>query len=407
MYKILLIDDDRAFLESFYKLVKWEKYGFEVVARLGDGGEALEYIENNAIDAIVTDIKMPQVSGVELASIVYNNYSDIKIVFFSAFCGFEYVTQAIKYNVVGYIGKPISLEQLEETLERLHSVLSDRDIGVVETIAPETIAKREDIFCRWLDLERVENDLFKKELEEVNISYQSVHLNCAFAVFDIIGIETNFEDEWKDDKRNFYDAIKKTICVDTGNYYTILLDFSENTLIVLYLSKNSGAISEDCTKTAIDDLKTVFNLTLIASSFSTFDSLSELKEMTKVKATSELRYLKKALEAHKTKEIFTKAEKYVYEHYSEDINLEDVAKECHFNSQYFSKIFKETTGDKFIDYLNKVRIEKAKELLKSEDSVEKIAGKVGFKSRRHFYTVFSQYTGDTPASYRKKIMERW
>ena len=62
MYKLIIADDDSNFLEQFYELVDWEKNGFEVKAKLYDGADLLEYINENEADAIITDIKMPEKS---------------------------------------------------------------------------------------------------------------------------------------------------------------------------------------------------------------------------------------------------------------------------------------------------------------------------------------------------------
>jgi len=71
---------------------------------------------------------------------------------------------------------------------------------------------------------------------------------------------------------------------------------------------------------------------------------------------------------------------------------------------YFSYIFKKETGENVSTYLNQVRIEKAKELLRDETvKTYEVAYQVGFNDPNYFYVLFKKYTGCTPGEYRQKI----
>jgi len=74
------------------------------------------------------------------------------------------------------------------------------------------------------------------------------------------------------------------------------------------------------------------------------------------------------------------------------------------NPSYLSYFFKEQTGENFIDYLNKVRIEKAKELLKdSSMSLSEIASQVGYSNAGYFNRIFKKIVGITPGQYRNRF----
>ena len=66
-YHAILIDDEEIFRDSFKSLIPWQDTGFDLVATLEDGKEAISYIENNSVDLIITDIKMPIFSGIDIA----------------------------------------------------------------------------------------------------------------------------------------------------------------------------------------------------------------------------------------------------------------------------------------------------------------------------------------------------
>lgn len=101
-----------------------------------------------------------------------------------------------------------------------------------------------------------------------------------------------------------------------------------------------------------------------------------------------------------------KAQKYVQIHLSEKISLKDVADHLHLNSSYFSRMFKKETGEGFVEYVTKVKMAKAIELLDhSSKSVEQIAYELGFDNKSYFLKTFKKFYGVSPKSYRYKDKE--
>lgn len=97
-----------------------------------------------------------------------------------------------------------------------------------------------------------------------------------------------------------------------------------------------------------------------------------------------------------------KAKEYIRRNYALPISLEEVAEKAEYNPAYFSSLFKKHTGQNFSDYLTEVRIEQAKELLKStRDSIGEIAEKVGYTDSKYFRKLFKKVTGIRPNDYRK------
>lgn len=95
---------------------------------------------------------------------------------------------------------------------------------------------------------------------------------------------------------------------------------------------------------------------------------------------------------------------YMKVHYAEPLNLETLAENCGVSPSYFSRKFKEETGEKYIEALTDIRILEAERLLEeTNDSVNTIMEKVGYLDDKHFRRVFSERTGVTPSQYRKKI----
>lgn len=99
--------------------------------------------------------------------------------------------------------------------------------------------------------------------------------------------------------------------------------------------------------------------------------------------------------------VITRAKEYIQNHQAEDLSLSMVAKAVNTSSFYFCKMFKRVTGLNFTDYVSRVRIEKAKNLLLNPNlRISEIAFEVGFQSLTHFNRVFKKITGHSPSEYR-------
>nr|WP_309101600.1 response regulator [Fredinandcohnia onubensis] len=102
-----------------------------------------------------------------------------------------------------------------------------------------------------------------------------------------------------------------------------------------------------------------------------------------------------------------KAQKYVQIHIGEKISLKKVAAHLHLNSSYFSRMYKKETGEGFIEYVTKVKMAKARELLDhSIKSIEQIAFDLGFDNKSYFSKTFKKYYGMTPGEYKYKTKEK-
>ncbi|MCE5257022.1 MAG: AraC family transcriptional regulator, partial [Spirochaetaceae bacterium] len=109
-----------------------------------------------------------------------------------------------------------------------------------------------------------------------------------------------------------------------------------------------------------------------------------------------------AFKPAKHAEILRKAERFIKEHYREDITLQAVADEVELSASYFSTIFKEETGKGFTTFLNDLRVSKAKELLRDFSiPISEISSVVGFVDQSYFSRVFKAIAGVSPAVYRK------
>lgn len=95
---------------------------------------------------------------------------------------------------------------------------------------------------------------------------------------------------------------------------------------------------------------------------------------------------------------------YIKEHMEEELSLVYLAEKIHLNASYLSRLFKKETGEKLYDYILRVRMEKATELVrKGNMKIQDIAQAVGYESVQSFNRAFKKYTGDAPVNYRKGV----
>ncbi len=118
MIRVLIVDDEPYIRQGLKIIINWEQYGFTVCGEAGNGKEALELLETSNIDLVITDIKMPIMSGLELIEQTWERVSRrIGFIILSGFYEFEYARKAIKYSVNDYVLKPVQKDELIRALE--------------------------------------------------------------------------------------------------------------------------------------------------------------------------------------------------------------------------------------------------------------------------------------------------
>lgn len=120
MYKVLIVDDEKLERRGINFLLTQAGVECEV-AEADNGRIALEYIQDNNVDILLTDVKMPLMDGIELISRVNELGKDIKTIIFSGCSDFNYARQAVRLGVSDYILKPVNPEEFTESITRIIS----------------------------------------------------------------------------------------------------------------------------------------------------------------------------------------------------------------------------------------------------------------------------------------------
>ena len=119
LYTVIVADDEDELREAVCAMVPWQEYGFKLLGSATNGLDALQMVEQYEPDLLLTDIRMPFISGIELARHVREVRPATNIAFLSGYDDFEYAKQAIQYNIISYMLKPITLEGMTTELRSI------------------------------------------------------------------------------------------------------------------------------------------------------------------------------------------------------------------------------------------------------------------------------------------------
>lgn len=175
MYKLLIVDDEEIERVGMAEFIPWSEHGIELIGTAWNGVDALEQMEKECPDIVLTDIKMPVMDGLELTENICEKYPDTKIIILSGYGEFNYTSRAMESGIRHYILKPCDEEKVmevfgkvmtemrleEEERQRVHEYHC-----AVRKLLPRA---KEQVFQNLiLGREQLENDygIFMEELQQ-------------------------------------------------------------------------------------------------------------------------------------------------------------------------------------------------------------------------------------------------
>lgn len=147
----------------------------------------------------------------------------------------------------------------------------------------------------------------------------------------------------------------------------------------------------------------IFSEDIFSESYlSRYSSLEQLSGWIKDCVSSICEYIS-CLKKSYGRKVIDEIKEYINNYYYTEINLNDLSNRYYLNPNYLSQLFKNEVGENFVEYLTKIRVERAKELLLNTDLKSyKIAEMVGYTNHRYFSNVFCKYIGTTPTKFREQ-----
>ena len=121
----MIVDDEPIVLKGLSKF-DWQNYGFELVATAKNGLYAVEYLSDNPVDLVLSDIKMPKMDGIKLLQKIGQLTPDVEVIFLTGHADFSYAKEAIKYGAFDYLLKPLDFDELVSVMERVTMKIQKR-----------------------------------------------------------------------------------------------------------------------------------------------------------------------------------------------------------------------------------------------------------------------------------------
>ena len=126
MYKVLLVDDEYMVTEGLKRLIPFEKWDMQVVTTANHADDALDYVKENPVDVVISDVNMPDKTGLEMIKEMKELLPDTYYILLSGYQEFDYVKKAMNLSVVDYLVKPVDKVELSHLLEKIASQLRKR-----------------------------------------------------------------------------------------------------------------------------------------------------------------------------------------------------------------------------------------------------------------------------------------
>lgn len=392
MYNLIIVEDNSSVLELISEIIDFNELGFYVAGLFRNGVKALDFIRNNKVDVVITDIKMSEMDGTELAELLHEEFPEIKIIFLSAFRDFEYARSAVRNGVFDYLTKPIDIDEFNDVLKKVKKCLDKKHISFFSSA--NIFYKRQKAY-EYIVTNKPENDKIIEKFQECGINIKSENPKIATIQFNISDFEQYLEKFWKHGFKKLYIALNNFLPQTSSSLYylitKVVYDYFEVLVVCNEEKADFEGILETFKENFITNVKNFLNLDIKCLSFEFIPSLKSIAfnengDNKEYKAQNEV--VKNALD-------------YIEEHFGEDISLKKLSQRLYVSQNYLSILFKKEMNMNFIDYLTDIRMKKAAiYLMESKKSIEEIYNLIGYSNKSHFYKVFKAYFGQTPHDYR-------
>jgi len=382
LFKLLIVEDGIPLLDKMANNIDWEANEY-LLSTATNGLEALPILVQEDIDIMVTDIRMPKMDGMELIKKGLEIKPDLKTVIISGHAEFEYAQQSIRLGVTDYLLKPFRSQSLLEVVNKIKDdLLNQRKEQAELDNIRESIVNELKVDS--------EKDRFRK-LFDSTISEEFYQKHAV--IFDNQKLFQNLKSGTKED----IDASIKML-IESLTLFNIKEDefylFINSIVLLAFRSLNEMGFTVEELLEKMD-----FAQQLPAEEFTVekfnkwihdfFHSLHQAVQ------NNNLSFNKKVINEIKT---------FVKENFAKGITLGELAHKFNMSSSNLSQLFLRIEGMNFTEYLNELRVNKAKELLKTTDlKIYSIADQVGFNDSYYFSSWFKKIVGVSPTTYRENI----
>lgn len=429
MYRMVIADDEFYIRDGLCRM-DWARFGIEVVACCQNGAEAAKVIYENPVDILLTDIKMPILSGLELIQDIGERFPSIKTVALTAYDDFDYIRTCLRSGTVDYVLKPFSAETLQKTFTTVCAIL-DKEAQQREHVAEleranrlKTLALRRE----WMGSIFREN-MSDERMEEIS-TYCEIFLESPYVYLCVVGLDApQLSAEDRELTVFSFRHAMEELCDDETTYFYI-----DDASADCYFLKGCAVRPEEEAQQQMAEailrrlykLRGVFRCTLSYAAAVTDDKhkiagctallegylrqagagagrvFTPEETICPAAAGPGEEHAEEGAADDNRRHLIRLVEAYIHENYSKPITLQSAAESVYVSQSYLSRVFKAETGRNFVKYLTDYRIREACRLLRETNRrVCDIVHMVGYDSPKYFCEVFKRAVGTTPNAYRE------
>ncbi|TLS37220.1 response regulator transcription factor [Pseudalkalibacillus caeni] len=348
MYTAISVDDEKMIKKSIAALVGSHDTGFKIVGEAKDGLEAIALNEQLSPDLIITDIRMPKMNGLTFIQTLKESNAKTRFIIISGYDEFEYAQTALRYGVIDFLLKPLKPDQFLASLEKVRKKLDE------DKYASEQRSE-------WL---------------------WSIK---AFA-------ETLVQKLWLLDEEQAFGMIDEIHAKLTEKQQDNILLKRQYLDLIIYMR---GELEKQMEYMNEEEIFQVTNFP---------DEPDNMHKKLSQYIQEILTFIKEKRNFGRRTNILTALD-YIKTNYAkEDLSLQEVADLVNMSSSYFSMEFKAEMGISFKQFLTKMRMDEAKEMLNNPAyKTYEIAQFIGYSDYPHFTKTFKKHVGVTPSQFRKRI----
>ena len=195
MYRLVIVEDERDVRKRIVGLIETSGDDFEIVGEYENGIDAYDGIQTDNPDLIITDIKIPYISGIELIQKVRSLMPVVKVIVITGYNEFDYAKQAANLNVIGFVSKPVTAEDVRIQLGKAKELLDS------EYLTSKSLDQLETFYKNSLPLIR-ENDLYRlstmtdiSPAYEKKLRYSEVSLDFRYFAMGILDFDKSNEND--------------------------------------------------------------------------------------------------------------------------------------------------------------------------------------------------------------------
>ena len=416
MYKLLLVDDEFFVRMGMRETINWEKAGVEYIGDAADGKEGFRLACELDPDIVITDIRMPEMDGLELIDACRKQGLKAQFIVMSAHNEFNYAKEALQLGVCDYVLKPASEDQLLQAVRKA--------IAVAEKSNRAAVVDRVHSAAKDYVLLKVILDTAQDEAAIRN-EFASVSLDVPesgnFVVFVRIRdyyllLQNHPQSEISRFHAELNQQLRKALSAYAEDAYWVLSSERSNLILLVHddqeekaaVSRLQNQLSTLCR--SMESRFPDFTVTIGISRRST--CLREISQcytqaytaayMNPVISKNSVSYFMEEGNGNFRWEI-AGALNYINAHYSENISIESIAAELHISPSHLMHLFKEVMGKTINESITEYRMQAAQLMLRNSNfNVAEISERSGYKNAKYFTRVFKRYTGMTPSEYARK-----